>query len=332
MNYTMKANDATNQVLTTQLQSFFAWLELQVAQANNALTIPKGYFATHLSRSGPPIFKTADWDCDSYEINGRAGLGKFTVNHAKPRDRRGDEFTPEFWHMQLCEFDVNQGRNSWLDTSAWKAPFEHPLFKAENPDLKRYLFHELTVQGTKIQDRWVHATGQQQTNGVTNAVSLVMPFSGPTLAGDLLAAASHPGFMPMLTVHIFYGHLDRTRPNHTWTHFHGDSTQLPGAVSGFLLVLQGAFKSILYDDLKSWDLSGWNPEKVADRLQAVAARYPLFRRTFETVGDSEQSSVITPPADNRPVEVLFLQGLKSRLPLFTRVDPQQQANRGAQPS
>jgi hypothetical protein len=306
-------------LVTPHLESFWIYNRLKVGAANGELTFQEGWAAVLVSLARRPQLTIPPWTATAYRIEGGQGVGSFTIQNAYPKERRADQLVGEHSWLQLCEFhDASQAR-SWFDDSRWSAPFTHPLLST--PDTKtdpsRYLFHELTLGN--VTDRWAHWVSGRATAVGTEAVSVLMPFSGPTLLGTLLAAAENPRHMPRLTINTFYGHHDRNRPDHTFTHFHGDNTALPGDVEGFVMVMQGAFKAILLGpDLESWHLSadqGWNAERICNRLAAVAARYPAFRRTVETAAESETLSVIMPPPGNRPAEFLFLKGLRSPLSL-----------------
>ncbi|HTU18707.1 MAG TPA: hypothetical protein VMG10_11650 [Gemmataceae bacterium] len=304
-------------LLTARLDSVFLLYEFGVDAANNELNITGGCAAFHASDPRPPQVQPPDWTQYAFEVEGAAGRGSFSINHAHLHSQRKVDFVNEFSRLQFAVFDVMAPRAAWFSDAAWTASFEARLAKAK--DLSRFLFHRVAMKD--IKERWAHAVAAEE--GVAGVLSLlvVTPFVRPSLCATLLAAATQsaaqPGHMPILSLSTSYGH-DGV-PDHTWTHFPGDATGLPGAVSGFVMLCQGGFKSISLAEAATWQGMAGVPDRAFPRLVRTLSRYGEFQRNLENVGQHDKESAIVPPADNLPVEVLYLTGLANPLHVLPEV-------------
>jgi hypothetical protein len=100
--------------------------------------------------------------------------------------------------------------------------------------------------------------------------------------------------------------------NGQWSYF--GQANLPGQVTGYSMVAQGAFKSIaVSSELEAWLLSAnVTTRDVHDRLAAVvnACMRRRLQRDLETVDDTGNNEVVAASPDG-PVEVLYLDGLNT---------------------
>jgi hypothetical protein len=330
MPYTFTELTAPPRRLTQHLESFWLYFDFTVAAANGALVVTDGYFAAHISQLRPPDeILDPDWKSLKFKVDGGAGMGNVTMHHAQCRERRKTELINEYGRLLLFQFDPKQPRKDWLECKDWAASYKHPLYDNDAPDLRPYLFHKLSL-GTAIQDRWAHCLKTREVDGKTKAVTAIVPFTAQPICGVLLqnpvvvvkdtpTGKEEMRFMPCLELKTFYGQDQRVSKE--WTHFDAPPPAvLPAAVEGYVMVTQGAFKAILLgSQLDDWHMTakkGWNAERICDQLAAILPQYPPFERNLETVGESAADAVVRPPADNLPVEVLFLNNLGSKTAVF----------------
>jgi len=315
----LHAQNGTFKPVTMAVKSWFGHLDFAIGAANNQLTVQRGVFAVQVSLRGTPEFRRPAWTTTAYKLEGGAGLGSVQINHAVFLHLISEEFINEHSRLLVFEFNAGMSARTWWNEAQWGAAFVSETEKG-NHDKSRFLFHKLTFGS--MTDRWLHSVRAAEVGGVTRDVTLTSPFVRSSIFATLLQNASvyqdNAGYMPTLHVHTFYG--QDARPDQRWQHFRGQAATLPGAVSGFAMIAQGGFKSILMgDELASWTMpaaAGWTVERIASRLARTLAKYPAFARNLERVSDCENSSTIIPHASNLPIEVLHLSGLASPNPVL----------------
>lgn len=299
---------------TNNLLSFWLYFDFSVDQGNGMLQVNKGYFATFLASEGVTSGEEPDWEGTAYKLDGGSGVGELVLQHARLKERVLFESNTEFGKLHLFELDstVSTNRPAWLDAGGWTATFTPPKFAHED----KRMFHQLSI--SSVDKCWVHWLACQSTNGTgTSSLTAVLPFVRPSVFATILAATTtdgnQPKHMPQLTVHSLYG--QQKEVTKSWSHFHGDSAALPGAVSGYSMIALGAFQGIPLGELASWHLAGDdNARAIGDRLlPLVASSVKLggHSRNLSSFTALDQAANVPTDKKNQPIEVLHLTGLAS---------------------
>ena len=113
--------------------------------------------------------------------------------------------------------------------------------------------------------------------------------------------------MPTLTVN--------TKKTGDWKYFSGKKGKLRGEINGFVMVCQGAFKSMdLNLSLAEWLQGGsfvQNQQTILRELVRLTHNSTRFTRTTETV-DVTNDNAVYPGSLDAAVEIVYLDQLNSR--------------------
>ncbi|MEK8020866.1 MAG: hypothetical protein VSS75_028685 [Candidatus Parabeggiatoa sp.] len=320
MIYTL-TNATNNVTVTPHLKGFWLYVGFTVDPATGWVTAGPGYAAFDYSEdsnrftNNPPVAIPFDGLVRSYDITDNTHT--FQLFHAKAVRSYKAEYANEVRQLHLLTFDNMQNRSTWFADGGFDPAFNAPTIDADgNPFLQR------TVSYNNIQNRYVFSTHTEENNNGTSAVMLTLPFLRASVFSHILQVAldpnlppanaiSPPQMMPTLSV--------TTGMGQAWSYFDGN-LPWPGAVNGFVMVCQGAFKAMelnLY--AKDWQQNGAftpNNQTILQELVRVSHNSTRFTRMVETV-DITNDNAISPGSLDGPVEILFLDNLNSR----TQVDP-----------
>lgn len=302
--------------VTKNLESFWFCYHFNVDEGTKKIDIQKGYFAAYISqKSGKPIIESlykdsSDKKEDLYrklEISNVAKQ-KVSINHARLVDSRFSQFSNEVSQLHLFEFsDEDEHKKEWVDTKGWSPKFKNPT---KNDDGKYFLKHTLTFDQAK--DLYIYWLSTQANNNGTERFAVAVPFINSSLMGSILAL--HQGDLPKIQISV---------DEKSWSY--PSEQELPGAINGFLMVAEGAFKSItlsgeidrLIELVKPDEVSRSvkRSKEVTALLSEIIHRYPTaISRTLDTAPATHSNSIV-PSGPELPIEVLYMEGLNSTNPV-----------------
>lgn len=298
--------------VTKNLESFWFFYNFNVDEGTKKIEIKRGYFAAYLSqKSGKPFIQSLHGEPDEnkedlyrkLEISNVAGQ-KITINHARLVDSRFSQFSNEVSQLHLFDFsDEDEYKKEWIDTKGWAPKFKNPT---RNDDGKYFLKHTLDFDQAK--ERYVYWLSTQANSNGTERFGVAVPFIANSLMGTLLAL--HQEDFPGIQISV---------DEKPWSYPKGGEPELPGAVNGFLMVCEGAFKSIplsgAIDDLVKEVTSNRRSKEIMSNLSQMVHGYPTpISRTLDTAPATDSSALI-PSDPELPIEYLYMQQLNSTNPV-----------------
>jgi hypothetical protein len=272
--------------------------------------IERGYFAAYIcQKSGKPFIQSLYGDSDQkkedlyrkLEISNVADQ-KISINNARLVDSRFSQFSNEVSQLHLFDFsDEPEHKKEWVDTKGWSPKFKNPT---KNDDGKYFL--KQTLDFGQVKDRYIYWLSTQANTNGTERFGLAVPFIANSLMGTILAL--HQQDLPKISISV---------DEKSWPYPSGQ--ELPGAINGFLMVAEGAFKAIALsgevDNLIQQVTSDKPSKEILADLSQIIHRYPTpISRTINTAPVTSSNSVV-PSSPELPIEVLYLEGLNSTNPV-----------------
>ena len=305
MPYKLKQTNPGSIEVTTNLESFWFLYNFNVDQGTKKVDIKRGYFAAYISQaSGNPFIQSLYGD--SNEIYRKLEISKdelkISINNVRLVDSRFSQFSNEVSQLHLFDFSVEpEHKKEWIDTKGWTPKVTNPT---RNNDNTFFLKH--TLDFGQVQERYIYWLSTQANGNGTERFVLALPFIANSLMGTILAL--HKQDLPTIQLSV------NERP---WTYPSGQ--ELSGAINGFVMVAEGAFKAIALsaevDNLIKQVTSDTPSEDIIANLSQIIHRYPTpISRTMSTAPNTKSNSVV-PSSPELPIEVLYLEGLNSTNPV-----------------
>ena len=310
MPYKLKQTSPGSVEVTSNLESFWFFYNFNVDEGTKKVQIERGYFAAYISqKSGKPFIQSLYGDSnqkkeDLYrklEISNVADQ-KISINNARLVDSRFSQFSNEVSQLHLFDFsDEPEHKKEWIDTKGWSPKFKNPT---KNDDGKYFL--KQTLDFGQVKDRYIYWLSTQANTNGTERFGLAVPFIANSLMGTILAL--HQQDLPKISISV---------DEKSWPYPSGQ--ELPGAINGFLMVAEGAFKAIALsgevDNLIQQVTSDKPSKEILADLSQIIHRYPTpISRTINTAPVTSSNSVV-PSSPELPIEVLYLEGLNSTNPV-----------------
>lgn len=310
MPYKLKQTSPGSVEVTSNLESFWFFYNFNVDEGTKKVQIERGYFAAYIcQKSGKPFIQSLYGDSnqkkeDLYrklEISNVADQ-KISINNARLVDSRFSQFSNEVSQLHLFDFsDEPEHKKEWIDTKGWSPKFKNPT---KNDDGKYFL--KQTLDFGQVKDRYIYWLSTQANANGTERFSLAVPFIANSLMGTILAL--HQQDLPKISISV---------DEKSWPYPSGQ--ELPGAINGFLMVAEGAFKAIALsgevDNLIKQVTSDKPSKEILADLSQIIHRYPTpISRTINTAPVTSSNSVV-PSSPELPIEVLYLEGLNSTNPV-----------------
>jgi hypothetical protein len=310
MPYKLKQTSPGSVEVTSNLESFWFFYNFNVDEGTKKVQIERGYFAAYIcQKSGKPFIQSLYGDSnqkkeDLYrklEISNVADQ-KISINNARLVDSRFSQFSNEVSQLHLFDFsDEPEHKKEWVDTKGWSPKFKNPT---KNDDGKYFL--KQTLDFGQVKDRYIYWLSTQANTNGTERFGLAVPFIANSLMGTILAL--HQQDLPKISISV---------DEKSWPYPSGQ--ELPGAINGFLMVVEGAFKAIALsgevDNLIQQVTSDKPSKEILADLSQIIHRYPTpISRTINTAPVTSSNSVV-PSSPELPIEVLYLEGLNSTNPV-----------------
>jgi hypothetical protein len=310
MPYKLKQTSPGSVEVTSNLESFWFFYNFNVDEGTKKVQIERGYFAAYIcQKSGKPFIQSLYGDSnqkkeDLYrklEISNIADQ-KISINNARLVDSRFSQFSNEVSELHLFDFsDEPEHKKEWIDTKGWSPKFKNPT---KNDDGKYFL--KQTLDFGQVKDRYIYWLSTQANTNGTERFGLAVPFIANSLMGTILAL--HQQDLPKISISV---------DEKSWPYPSGQ--ELPGAINGFLMVAEGAFKAIALsgevDNLIKQVTSDKPSKEILADLSQIIHRYPTpISRTINTAPVTSSNSVV-PSSPELPIEVLYLEGLNSTNPV-----------------
>ncbi|BAY66426.1 hypothetical protein NIES22_65650 [Calothrix brevissima NIES-22] len=307
MPYKLVQTSPGNVDITKNLESFLFCYNFTVEKASQNIIISSGIFAAYISqKSGKPFIKSLD-DPNNKEKKRKLEISnvaehKITINNAKLVNSRFSQFSNEVSQLHLFNFeeeDEEKDKREWIETKGWSPKFKNP---SKNDDGKDFLKHILEFD--QVKDRYIYSLSTQSTSNGTERFALVLPFIANSLIGTVLA--QHNKKLPKIQISV---------DDKPWSYPKSGDQELPGALNGFIMVAEGAFKSIALsgeiDDFLQLVTSHKESDEIIKNLSKIVHRYPTpISRTLNTVSVTSSNSVV-PSDPELPMEVFYIEGLNS---------------------
>ncbi len=297
-------NTTNYEVITSHLKSFWLYFGFSVDPATGWITINSGYAAFDYSEESNNFINHSPNNIPlegaiNYEITHHTNT--IELFHAHLVKSYKAEYANEAKRLHLVKFDNAQQPHSWFKDANYDPDFDTP---EKNLDKNPFQKREVTLDN--LIERYVFSVHTAEDENGTSALLLTLPFLNGSLVSNILATQSEePQIMPTLTVTTDVGQ---------WDYFQG-ATPWPGAVNGFVMVCQGAFKTMDVNFCAEDWLQGaaftQNDNTLFKELVRTTHQNPHFTRTVETVDDTTKTAVFPGSLDG-PVEMLYLDGLNSR--------------------
>jgi hypothetical protein len=310
MPYKLKQTSPGSVEVTSNLESFWFFYNFNVDEGTKKVQIERGYFAAYIcQKSGKPFIQSLYGDSDQkkedlyrkLEISNVADQ-KISINNARLVDSRFSQFSNEVSQLHLFDFsDEPEHKKEWVDTKGWSPKFKNPT---KNDDGKYFL--KQTLDFGQVKDRYIYWLSTQANTNGTERFGLAVPFIANSLMGTILAL--HQQDLPKISISV---------DEKSWPYPSGQ--ELPGAINGFLMVVEGAFKAIALsgevDNLIQQVTSDKPSKEILADLSQIIHRYPTpISRTINTAPVTSSNSVV-PSSPELPIEVLYLEGLNSTNPV-----------------
>jgi hypothetical protein len=318
MPYKLKQTSPGSVEVTSNLESFWFFYDFSVDQGTKKVEMNKGYFAAYIcQKSGKPFIQTLYGDSNAkkddlyrkLEISNVAEQ-KISINNARLVDSKFSQFSNEVSQLHFFEFSPeNEHKKEWVDTKGWSPKFNNPT---KNDDGKYFL--KQTLDFGQVKDRYIYWLSTQANANGTERFGLAVPFIANSLMGTILAL--HQQDLPKISISV---------DEKSWPYPSGQ--ELPGAIHGFLMVAEGAFKAISLSGeidnlLYNTEIENNKQKKVLKpsneilvTLSQIIQRYPTpISRTINTAPVTSSDSVV-PSSPELPIEVLYLESLNSTNPV-----------------
>ncbi|RKZ92309.1 MAG: hypothetical protein DRR19_04600 [Candidatus Parabeggiatoa sp. nov. 1] len=318
MIYTLK--NATDKVtVTPRLKGFWLYVGFTVDPTTGWVTAGPGHAAfdysenSNMFKNRLPVAIPFDGQVRSYDITDNTNT--FQLFHAKAVRSYKAEYANEVRQIHLLTFDSMQNRSTWFADSGFAPAFEAPTTDADgNPFLQRTLSYK------SVDKRYVFSAHTEEDNNGISTVMLTLPFLKASVFSHILQVALDPNVPPteaIVTPEMMPTLSVTTGMDKAWSYFDGGTLPWKGAVNGFVMVCQGAFKAMELNNLyaKDWQQNGGafspNNQTILQELVRITHNSTRFTRTSETV-DITNDNAIHPGSGDGPVEILYLGSLNSR--------------------
>jgi hypothetical protein len=301
-------------IVTKNLDSFWILYNFNVDKATKKIEIMRGYFAAYISQKvGNPIIESlykqqSQEKTDAYrklEISNVASQ-KIIINNAKLVGSRFAQFSNEVSQLHLFDLSSeNEHKKEWVDTKGWTPKCETPTGNADGSAPMKQ-----TIGFGQVKDRHIYWLATQANGNGTERFAAATYFTANSLAGTILSL--HQQDLPKIQLSV------NEKP---WSYPSGD--EIPGHIQGYLMVAEGAFKSIALsgeiDNLINKVISKQLSKDILRYLSEVVQKYPTksvskaeskFSRTINTVHDTWENAII-PSTPELPIEILYMEGLNS---------------------
>jgi len=310
MPYKLKQTSPGSVEVTSNLESFWFFYNFNVDQGTKKVEIKRGYFAAYIcQKSGKPFIQSLYGDSNAkkedlyrkLEISNVAEQ-KISINNARLVDSRFSQFSNEVSQLHLFDFsEENEHKKEWIDTKGWSPKFTNPT---KNDDGKYFIKH--TLDFGQVKERYIYWLSTQATTRGTERFGLAVPLIANSLMGTILAL--HQQDLPKISI---------SADEKSWPYPSGQ--ELPGAINGFMMVAEGAFKAITLsgevDNLIEQVTSNKPSKEILANLSQIIHRYPTpIERTLNTAPVTGSNSVV-PSSPELPIEVLYLQELNTTNPV-----------------
>lgn len=311
MPYTLIEKKATGEVtVTDSLESFWLFYNFIIDQATKVIDIRRGFCAVYISKqSGLPNIKSLN-DGDSGINNDRKleiinrGNHKVILNKLRLVDSRFSQFSNEESQLHLFDFSpFNPDKLEWINAQGWSPTFTNSTKNDNHTEFIKQLF-----SFNDIKDRQIFWLSTQSNSNGTERVTLALPFVSKPLLTNLLSSHNQP--CPEIKISV---------DEKNWTYSKSADPNLPGAVEGFIMVAEGAFKSIALsgeiDDVLKQNSAAVPSEEIMVYLSKIVQNYPTpIKRNLITVANTKSDSVV-PSSPQLPIEILYLEHLNSINPV-----------------
>lgn len=304
--------------VTKNLESFFIFYNFNVDGGTKKIEIQNGYFAAHISqKSGLPFIQSLYKDSNDkvkdknrkLEISNVAEQ-KIRINNLRLVNSRFSQFSNEVSQLHLFEFSEEMDKTTWIDAQSWQPIFHKP---DGNDDGQYHLEHLLSFG--KTEELYIYWLSTQSNENGTERIALSAPFIHKSLLTTVLS--NHQKDLPKLQITI-----DKFEKK-TWNYPSSGDQTLPGDINGFLMVAEGAFKSMTLSGeidnlLQQITGSGKTSKDVIALLSQIVARYPTsISRTLDTASRTDSNAII-PSTPELPIEILYMEKLNSsnRVPII----------------
>lgn len=310
MPYKLKQTSPGSVEVTSNLDSFWFFYNFNVDEGTKKIEIERGYFAAYIcQKSGKPFIQSLYGDSNAkkedlyrkLEISNVAEQ-KISINNARLVDSRFSQFSNEVSQLHLFDFsEENEHKKEWIDTKGWSPKFKNPT---KNDDGKYFIKH--TLDFGQVKDRYIYWLATQANANGTERFGLAVPFIANSLMGTILAL--HQQDLPKIQISV---------DEKSWPYPSGQ--ELPGAINGFMMVAEGAFKAIALsgkvDNLIEKVTSEDSSKNILAYLSEIIYGYPTpISRTINTAPVTSSNSVV-PSSPELPIEILYLEGLNSTNPV-----------------
>lgn len=295
--------------VTKNLESFWLFYNFNVDEATKKVEIKRGFFAAYIcQKSGKPFIESLEDSSEKKEDLYRkleisnVGKQKISINQARLVDSRFSQFSNEVSQLHLFDLsDEDEHKKEWIDTKGWSPKFKNPT---KNDDGKYFLKQTFTLG--QVTDRYIYWLATQANANGTERFGVAVPFIANSLMGTILAL--HQQDLPKIQISV---------DEKSWPY--PSEQELPGAINGYVMVAEGAFKSITLsgevDNLIEQVTSDKPSEDILTYLSRIVHGYPTpISRTLNTAPITKSNSVV-PSEPELPIEVLYLQGLNSTNPV-----------------
>lgn len=306
MPYELVQQSPSSVIVTKNLESFWVLYNFNVNKATKKIEIISGYFAAYISqKSGNPLIESlykqqSTEKNDAYrkfEISNVAAQ-KIAINNARLVDSRFAQFSNEVSQIHLFDLsEENEHKKEWVDTKGWTPKFSNPI---KNDDGKYFL--KQTIGFGSVKDRYIYWLATQANENGTERFAVATPFIANSLAGTILSL--HQQDLPKIQISV---------DEKPWSYPSGE--EIPGDIQGYLMVAEGAFKSITLSgeiDTLIKKVTSKQPSKdILTYLSEIIHKYPTpIHRTINTAPVTSSSALI-PSSPELPIEILYLEGLNS---------------------
>jgi hypothetical protein len=335
MPYTIYRGDTVNPSnLMADVESFFIYIHFDVKTVLGTVGINGGYWAvccSGLTDKYPQGRPEMSAEPQSYYVKSANNNG-FILKRSRLLGSRKVEFGNEFTDLHLFQFTgepvepvesvepTAPNGVPWVDLEPWAITHGEPSASRNKRPL---LVRRLTLAGL-VENRYAHALSTTEDGMGTSSLSVAMAFDAPTCLASVVGLHGQP----MAQLDIWTGGPRKpgqekvvARTATPWSYFTpvqlASNASLPGAPVGFVMVAQGAFKAIAWEEIDEWYLNGVSEEVLLRQLRKVVRDYGLvpheaeadlprkdpYLRTLENVFDTNCDGVVSPsPSD--PIEVI----------------------------
>ena len=305
MPYSFKVGDTNPATISQLLESFWIFVKFNINEQGH-ITINGGHFAIYFSQSSdaPKIGKLEFKDRETYEISD--GIQSFLLKKANLEKSLKYQFSNEIAQLHLFTFDTRQSSpQEWFNDASYKPPFRIP---DKNNDRSAFIKQKLDFGD--FTNRHVYSISTEQSSSGTEKLLITLPFLNTSILKQVLIKGAlnvaGEAFPSITCVDAMNGQENK------WDYFQTRDIPLnPQGVSGFVMVTQGAFKSMSFSlNLDHW-LDYTDTESLTKPLVELAHQATPMIRSIENVDINNKNSVYASSPDG-PVEILYLNNLDSK--------------------